>query len=321
MNIEDKEFSKAKSLKKRYDIIYKETFNTSFTGIHSTILHFLKPYLDNKKKVLDVGCGAGRLSIILSKFVGEIDSFDYSEKAIETAKIFAKHSQINNVNFSVSEIKNFYPGKKYDVITISEVIEHVDDPVSFLKRISNFLKEKGIMVVSCPNFENFKGGIYIALHKLFGLPMSLTDKRQVSIKNMVDWSSQSNLKILKTIGNCYDWGWLEKFYLDMKRRVPLNMRYNKPELLEFSNFKDFNEWMEKTIPTNKKFINFLFKKGSLQKREREYNLNLPEEISEEERLYLLDGDLKDNFYFCDQEPINFMGGDSIYILKKLDSKF
>jgi hypothetical protein len=51
-------------------VIYDETFNTSFKGIHSTIIHFIKEHLKDAS-VLDVGCVAGRLSILASKFLDE----------------------------------------------------------------------------------------------------------------------------------------------------------------------------------------------------------------------------------------------------------
>jgi len=141
MDIENKEFSIEKELKKRYDIIYEETFDTSFTGIHSTILHFAKRMISKDFLALDVGCGAGRLSIIMSDYLGKIDSFDYSKKAIETAKSFAKAAEKENISFNVGDAEKFETEKKYDLIMISEVIEHVDNPEEFIKKYSHLIKK------------------------------------------------------------------------------------------------------------------------------------------------------------------------------------
>ena len=40
---------------------------------------------------------------------------------------------------------------KFDVIVISDVVEHVDDPVQLLNYYFHFLKKKGKMIVTTPN--------------------------------------------------------------------------------------------------------------------------------------------------------------------------
>ena len=45
--------------------------------------------------------------------------------------------------------------KKYDCITFFEVIEHINDPFFFLKKVKQMLKKKGLVIFSCPNGQGF----------------------------------------------------------------------------------------------------------------------------------------------------------------------
>ncbi|MBW2989055.1 methyltransferase domain-containing protein [Candidatus Woesearchaeota archaeon] len=313
MNIESDEFRKPNSLKKRYDVIYAETFNTSFSGIHSTMLQFIRPYLEGAD-VLDVGCGAGRLPIMMSRFAKSIDAFDFSEKAVQTAKTFAGFTNSGNINFSVSDSENFSSGKRYDVITISEVIEHVPDPQKLLDKFSGMLAKGGIIAVSCPNFENFRGDIYLTLLHLLDLPMSLTDVRQVAYQNMEGWAKRSGLRVKKCIGNMYGLAWLERAFTDLKRRVPLAVRDKN---LAFDVYLErMDNWIRSRTDINKSFIGYLIRNNILIKREELSGMELPSDLDDEVKSYLLDGNPRDNPYCCEEEPFNRMGGDSIYLLVK-----
>lgn len=65
---------------------------------------FLKLVLDNNMvesdfQVLDVGCGAGKYSIVLSNLCEKIIGIDLSPKMIENAKSNKKEYKINNIEF------------------------------------------------------------------------------------------------------------------------------------------------------------------------------------------------------------------------------
>lgn len=47
-------------------------------------------------------------------------------------------------------------GKKYDVVLMADVIEHVNDPVEFLRFYSSFLNDKGKMIITTPNAHGIR---------------------------------------------------------------------------------------------------------------------------------------------------------------------
>jgi len=97
------------------------------------------------KTILDVGCGCAPISSLLTKR-SKIVGIDLSELALREA------SQ-NGVSCIIASIENGLPfrSKKFDFVLLTEVIEHIFDPVSLLKEIHRVLKDEGIIVCSVPN--------------------------------------------------------------------------------------------------------------------------------------------------------------------------
>lgn len=103
------------------------------------------------KDVLDVGCiGQDRdfnapewLHNKIRARARSIDGVDILEDQI--AKVKAMGYSMYHVN-ELELLK-----KKYEVVLMSDVIEHVDNPVEFLRFYASFLREGGIMCISTPN--------------------------------------------------------------------------------------------------------------------------------------------------------------------------
>lgn len=101
------------------------------------------------KTVLDVGCGNGVfLTIPLAelfpstKFIG-IDSDR------ETIDLANTENTCANLRFATNaELED---GMTFDFVLASEVIEHVDDPESFLDWLRLILAERGKLVITTPN--------------------------------------------------------------------------------------------------------------------------------------------------------------------------
>lgn len=111
--------------------------------------------------LLDIGCGLGGFLQQMQKQGWQVHGIDMSADACRQAaeKIGQAHVFRGDI-FSVS-----LPLGYYDCITLWHVIEHVFEPQKVLRRISELLKEDGVVVVCCPNFDSwnrilFKGSWY-----------------------------------------------------------------------------------------------------------------------------------------------------------------
>ena len=102
--------------------------------------------INNNTKLLDIGCGRGTLKYFLNTDV-VLYGVDISKKAIlEAQKIYAKADVVD-----LNSEKLPYEENAIDIVTALDVIEHVFDPLFFLREIHRVLKPGGQLVLSTPN--------------------------------------------------------------------------------------------------------------------------------------------------------------------------
>ncbi|MCL2566654.1 MAG: bifunctional 2-polyprenyl-6-hydroxyphenol methylase/3-demethylubiquinol 3-O-methyltransferase UbiG [Alphaproteobacteria bacterium] len=104
-------------------------------------------------EILDVGCGGGILSESFAKLGYKITGIDASSASIAAAK---KHAEENSLNIEYINIlpEDFLaqnPHKKFKVIFVMEIIEHVNSAIDFLNTVSQFLEEGGLLFFSTIN--------------------------------------------------------------------------------------------------------------------------------------------------------------------------
>ena len=111
--------------------------------------------IDNKQplRILDVGCGRGWLTNLVSIF-GICDGIDPVESSIEQARQYYPEQNFNCMSLSeYLRLPSFVP---YDVVVTSEVIEHVHDKKKFVFEISKCLKTSGQVIITTPRGGEFK---------------------------------------------------------------------------------------------------------------------------------------------------------------------
>lgn len=117
---------------------------------HKKFLNILKNFSENTK-ILDLGCGRGEFLAELKKRGCEIWGVDFDEKAIEVAKNYYGLKNVYAMSFEdFFKLQNL---PKFDVITFFEVIEHIDNPLEFIRNAVKLLKSDGMIVLSTPSRE------------------------------------------------------------------------------------------------------------------------------------------------------------------------
>lgn len=121
---------------------------------HNDIFIFFKKnlvnYLNKVESYLEVGAGHG---LYISEAIDALkkgvnfDIVDLSPTSIDLAKKFIKN---NKVNYILSDIFDYKPQKKYDFITMGEVLEHVENPIALMEGVKSLLNEDGCLFMTTP---------------------------------------------------------------------------------------------------------------------------------------------------------------------------
>jgi 2-polyprenyl-3-methyl-5-hydroxy-6-metoxy-1,4-benzoquinol methylase len=146
-----------KSSKKMKSYLLGLILTQIFWQSHYKILKFYKKNIKIKKEVkfLEIGSGHGLLSKYLMddnlKSSGVI--CDISKQSLSLVKNILKNSKnMNKIKFINQDFFKLNEKSKFDFIIMGEVIEHVKDPKTFLKKAINLLQKDGKLFLStCAN--------------------------------------------------------------------------------------------------------------------------------------------------------------------------
>ena len=94
------------------------------------------------KKILEVGCGKGRVARVFKSLGADIYGIDISDKLLEEAK------KIDSKRFIKADAYNMpFPDDSFDVIYLLEVIEHLPDIERMFQEASRVLSKKGKLII------------------------------------------------------------------------------------------------------------------------------------------------------------------------------
>lgn len=102
------------------------------------------------KTLLDVGAGEGYFANYFHKQMWSVTTLDYSDYGIKTHNSDIEHTLIKNDIFA-SVKKVIENKKKYSLVNLSNVLEHVIDPISLLEDLKLLLEDDSLLRISVPN--------------------------------------------------------------------------------------------------------------------------------------------------------------------------
>ncbi len=149
--------------------------------------------LKGGEKVLEVGCGAGQFIRAIKKIRPELECHgsDISKNALEQAQknsdgVLYTEQRGNNLPFADGV---------FSAVIIFDVLEHVDNPIAFMREVNRVLRNGGKMYLFAPC-----EGDYLSLWhmlKFFGIGRDLTKKFAGHIQY---FSRHSLLDLIKNNG-------------------------------------------------------------------------------------------------------------------------
>ena len=121
-----------------------------FAARRSIVLHILRRELrgSGPLRLLDIGCGAGGMLAHLREF-GAVWGVDPSPEAVTYA---AAKGAAEVRHGTLPDGLPFGAADRFDVITLLDVLEHVDDDLGSLRTIGGLLAPGGLLLLTVPAF-------------------------------------------------------------------------------------------------------------------------------------------------------------------------
>ncbi len=125
-------------------------------GIHTKHMHikyhdFFIEHIPDRSRVIDIGCGNGALTHDIASKVPDtmVYGIDLVQRNIETAKdIFSR----DNITYAHGDALKNLPDADFDIIVLSNVLEHIEKRVEFLKKLNSTFHPVKILI-RVPLFE------------------------------------------------------------------------------------------------------------------------------------------------------------------------
>ena len=98
-------------------------------------------------RLLDVGCGPGHFLRFASERGWKVQGVEIACSAVEVARSFG----LMVFHGSLEEFLEKNPAPNFDAAVAFEVLEHLEDPLGFLKLLAKAVAGKGVVAISVPN--------------------------------------------------------------------------------------------------------------------------------------------------------------------------
>jgi len=154
----------------------------------------LTKYLPKKSEVrmLEIGCATGEfLKVGSQKFGWKVTGIEPNKKLSD--KLSKEGFQIINSVMENAEISIDY----YDAVCLFNVFEHLWDCAYSLRRINNFLKPDGLVVIEIPDFDAAARKVFGKYWFLYHLPRHLSHFNRESLNSLMKEIGFEPVAILK----------------------------------------------------------------------------------------------------------------------------
>jgi len=121
---------------------------------YGPLLHLLVPY-QRSSRLLEVGCAAGA-------FLDAARNHGWQVKGVEIAAASAEYARqkrgLDVITGTLADLPLENRGT-YDAIVALDVIEHLDDPCSFVRQCAEFLQPRGALMLLTPNVRSLSARV------------------------------------------------------------------------------------------------------------------------------------------------------------------
>lgn len=150
------------------------------------------------KKIVDIACGGGRITIPLAKMGAKVTGIDISQKMLNYAKTYARRNSCSsNVRFILASAwETGLPSHSFDKVLLLGILEHLPDEYKWLalKEATRLLKNNGTIYMVINNKQSF----FLRLVKKWKKPTQKKSGYYSSLmypRQIISYLRSMNLKI------------------------------------------------------------------------------------------------------------------------------
>lgn len=204
--------------KKDYNLI-AHGFSESRKGLWPELLYF-KNYINPGDKILDLGCGNGRLRALFKDMRVEYTGLDSSDKLIKLAKEDEK-LRLQKQRFIVGDALDLpFKSPKFDIVFSIAVAHHIPSKnlrLKFLKEVRRVLKPEGISIVLIWNLWRKK---FMKYH-IKSFVLKVLGKEKLGYKDIFyPWKNNKGEVMAKRFLHCFT----KKELVDLVRGAGLEVQ-------------------------------------------------------------------------------------------------
>jgi trans-aconitate methyltransferase len=109
------------------------------------------------KFLLDGGCGKGYLSFQIARRYpySKVDGIDIDPQKIRSNTAIKNAYNLSNLHYRVGSLLNLHSNKKYDLILLSDVLEHIPDDDQVLKSLRKSIADNGNLIIHVPRSKQY----------------------------------------------------------------------------------------------------------------------------------------------------------------------
>lgn len=104
-------------------------------------------YFDTPLRLLDIGCAAGYFMAVMRDLGWKVEGVEPSSTIVQFARARFGLDQIVQGTLEAAP----WPTRSFDLVTMWDVVEHVPDPVSLLKKAASLLRDEGHLIIETQN--------------------------------------------------------------------------------------------------------------------------------------------------------------------------